>query len=86
MKLLKIECLLKPPDEVLLIETLVDALEIFTNIKTKVIILSQILLYCTYYKKDQDKLLDFLKLFMDQPLNDAFKYCRIKVNKLFCCT
>lgn len=47
----------------------------------RVKILSQILIYCVYYQKDQAKLLYFLQKFMDQPFDNAFKYRHLNVSK-----
>lgn len=81
--MLKVECLLKPLDEIPVIETLTDAYNSFSNLKSRVKILSQILLYYTYYKEEQNEILHYFKLFMDLPFDNAFKYWHLIVSILF---
>lgn len=54
---------------------LMDAYEVFTNkLSDRIIILSHILVYCTYYKKDTDKLMYYLKLYIEEPHENPTKY------------
>lgn len=77
---------MKPLDKVPFIETLTDAYSVFSNSKSRVKILSQILLYYTYYEGEQKKILDNFKLFMDQPFDNAFKYRHLIVSYVFLIT
>lgn len=60
---------------------LMDQFSVFSKDIERVKILSQILIYCIYYEKDQEKLY-FLQKFMDQPFDNAFKYRHLIVSKL----
>lgn len=77
---MQIECYFKSPEEIPFIQTFMDAFNMFKNDKGRMKFISHILLYCTYYKKDQDQLMHFLKLFMNEPFDNAFKYRHLKVN------
>lgn len=77
---MEIECRTKSPEEVDFIQTFNDAFNMFKNDISRIKFISQILLYCTYYQKDQDQIMHFLKLFMDQPFDDAFKYRHLIVH------
>lgn len=81
--MLKVECISKPLDKVPIVETLTDAYNVFLNSKSRVKILSQILLYYTYYEGEQEKILCHFKLFMDQPFDNAFKYRHLIVSNVF---
>lgn len=81
LNLIKIECFSKRPDEIPLIEMLMDAYEVFTKRKyDRIIILSHILVYCTYYKKDNDKLLYYMKMYIEEPFENASKYRFLNVS------
>lgn len=81
LNMLKVECILKPLDEIPFIETLINAYNTLpSNEKGKIKLLSQILLYCTYCEKEKDKIIYYFKLFMDQPFDNVFKHLHLIVS------
>lgn len=74
--LIKVECLecsLKPAKKFPLVQTLNMIYDVFTNPKRRLIILSQILIYYIYYEKNPKEFMHYLKLYMDQDIDDTFK-------------
>lgn len=79
-RMIKMECNLK--HEIPILQMLSHAYEIFKNGKGGVRLLSQILVFYTYFYngEEQEKILHYFKLFMDQPFDNAYKYRHLIVS------
>lgn len=73
LQLIKVECLLQPVDKFPVVKTLNMLYEVFPSPKRRLIILSQILLYYYYYENNPKELMHYLKLYLDQDIDDTFK-------------
>lgn len=72
MELFRVECLLQPKDQFKFVETLNIIYDSFLNPKKRCIILTKIIIY--YYHEDNPKeVMRYLKLFMDQDIDDPWK-------------
>lgn len=72
LQLVKVECLLQPVNKYPLIETLNLIYDVFPSPKRRLIILSQILIYYCY-ENNSKEIMHYLKLYMDQDIDDALK-------------
>lgn len=73
MLLIKVECLLQPVSTYPLVHTLNMIYDVFTSPERRLIILSQILIYYYYYENDPKKIMQCLKLYMEQDIDDTLK-------------
>lgn len=81
LQLIKVECLLQPVEKFPLVKTLDMIYDVFTNPKRRLIILSQILIYYNYYENNPKEIMRYLKLYMDQDIDDIFKKRHLIVSK-----
>lgn len=72
LQLIKVECLLQPANKYPFVETLNLLYDVFPSPKRRLIILSQILIYY-YYENNSKEIMHYLKLYMDQDIDDIFK-------------
>lgn len=73
LQLIKVECLIQPVDKFPLVVSLNMIYDVFPSPKRRLIILSQILIYYYYCENNPKELMHYLKLYMDQDIEDAFK-------------
>jgi len=73
LQLIKVECRLQPVDKFPLVQTLKMMYDVFPSPKRRLIILSQILIYYNYYENNPKKLMHYLKMYIDQDIEDTFK-------------
>lgn len=81
LQLIKVECLLQPVKQFPLVQTLNMIYDVFTSPKRRLIILSQILIYYNYYENNPKEIMHYLKLYMDQDIDDTFKKRHLIVSK-----
>lgn len=82
MQLLKVECHLNPIDSFPYIKTLKMIYEVFPSPKRRLIILTQMILY--YYDTENPKeLINTLKLFLDQDIEDTLKKQQLIVSEIY---
>lgn len=73
LQLIKVECLLQPVNKFPLVKTLNMMYDVFPSPKRRLIILSQILIYYNYCENNPKELIHYLKLYIDQEIDDTFK-------------
>lgn len=74
LQLLKVECLLQPVDQFPVVQTLNMIYENFSSPERRLIILSQILIFYYYYHRyDNKSILHYLKLYLDQDIDNVLK-------------
>lgn len=73
LQLIKVECLLQPVDKFPLVQTLQMMYDVFPSPKRRLIILSQILIYYNYCENNPKEMIRFLKIYIDQDIEDTFK-------------
>ncbi|XP_025197118.1 uncharacterized protein LOC112595929 [Melanaphis sacchari] len=73
LQLIKVECLLQPVDKFPLVQTLKMMYDVFPSPKRRLIILSQILIYYNYCENNPKEFLRYLKMYIDQDIEDTFK-------------
>jgi len=81
LQLIKVECLLQPVEKFPLVQTLKMIYDVFLSPKRRLIILSQILIYYYYYENNPKEMIHYLKLYMDQDIDDTFKKHHLIVSK-----
>jgi len=83
MQLLKVECLLQPINKFPYVQTLNKMYNDFQNPKRKLTILIHILMYYNYYDYNPKKIMIYLKLYVDQDIEDSIKKRQLMVNKSY---
>uniref|UniRef100_A0A2S2PAG1 Uncharacterized protein n=1 Tax=Schizaphis graminum TaxID=13262 RepID=A0A2S2PAG1_SCHGA len=73
VQLVKVECLLQPVNKFPFVQTLNMMYDVFPSPKRRLIILSQILLYYNYYENNPKEMMRYLKMYIDQDIEDALK-------------
>ncbi|XP_016657441.1 uncharacterized protein LOC100160247 isoform X2 [Acyrthosiphon pisum] len=73
LQLIKVECLLQPVNQFPFVKTLNMMYEVFQNPNRRLIIISQILLYYTIIENNPKQILWYLKLYLDEDIEDTFK-------------
>ncbi|XP_026822086.1 uncharacterized protein LOC113560423 [Rhopalosiphum maidis] len=73
LQLVKVECLLQPVDKFPFVQTLNMMYDVFLSSKRRLIILSQILLYYNYCENNPKEMMRYLKMYIDQDIEDALK-------------
>lgn len=73
LQLIKVECLLQPVDKFPLVKTLNMMYDVFPSPKRRLVILSQILIYYNYCENNPKEMMRFLKMYIDQEIDDIFK-------------
>lgn len=73
LQLIKVECLLQPVDKFPLVKTLNMMYDVFPSPKRRLVILSQILIYYNYFENNPKEMMRFLKMYIDQDIDDTFK-------------
>jgi len=73
LQLIKVECLLQPVNKYPIVQSLNYIYEVFTSPKRRLIILSQILLYYSLFDYNPKEIMFYLKLYMDQNIDNTFK-------------
>jgi len=73
LQLIKVECLLQPVNKFPLVQTLNMMCDVFPSPKRRLIILSQILIYYNYCENNPKEMMHYLKLYIDQDIEDTFK-------------
>jgi len=73
LQLIKVECLLQPVDKFPLVQTLKMMYDVFPSPKRRLIILSQILIYYNYCENNPKEMMRYLKMYIDQDIEDTFK-------------
>ncbi|CAI6350792.1 unnamed protein product [Macrosiphum euphorbiae] len=73
LQLIKVECLLQPVDKFPLVKTLNMMYDVFPSPKRRLVILSQILIYYNYCENNPKEMMRFLKMYIDQDIDDTFK-------------
>jgi len=73
LQLIKVECLLQSVEKFPLVQTLKMIYDVFLSPKRRLIILSQILIYYYYNENNPKEMMHYLKLYMDQDIDDTFK-------------
>lgn len=73
LQLIKVECLLQPVDTFPLVKTLNMMYDVFPSPKRRLVILSQILIYYNYCENNPKEMMRFLKMYIDQEIDDTFK-------------
>lgn len=71
--LLRVECLLQSVNTFPFVQTLNMMYNDFISPKRRLIILTQILMYFTYCDNNTKEIMHYLKLYIDQDIDDAFK-------------
>lgn len=80
LQLIKVECILQPVDQFPLVQTLNMLYDVFPSPKRRLIILSQILLYYYYYENNPKEMMHYLKLYMNQDIDDEIKKSNLIVS------
>jgi len=70
--MVQLECKLQPVNKFPFVKTLNKLYEIFLSSKRRLIILSQIL-KCYYYENNPKKMMHYLRLYVDQDIDDSLK-------------
>lgn len=84
MQLVKVKSLIKPVNKYPIIGTLNMIYDNYQHPLKRLLILSQILIYCYYYEKSPKIIMYYLKLYMDQDIFDIFKkHCLIVSKKYY---
>ncbi|XP_060836483.1 uncharacterized protein LOC132919152 [Rhopalosiphum padi] len=73
LQLVKVECLLQPVDKFPFVQTLKMMYDVFPSPKRRLIILSQILLYYNYCENNPKEMMRYLKMYIDQDIENALK-------------
>lgn len=81
LQLIKVECLLQPVNEFPLVQTLNMMYDVFPSPKRRLVILSQVLIYYNYCDNNPKEIMRYLKLYIDQDIEDAFKKRHLIVSK-----
>lgn len=81
MRLMKIECLLQS-ENYPLVETLIMIYEVFTSPKRRLIIVAHIILHY-FCENNPEKVMHYLKLYMDQNIDDNLKKYHLIVSNYY---
>ncbi|KAL4141617.1 hypothetical protein QTP88_004228 [Uroleucon formosanum] len=73
LQLIKAECLLQPVDKFPYVQTLNTMYDNFQNPKRRLTILLHILMYFNYCEKNPKEMMHYLKLYIDQDIDDTLK-------------
>jgi len=73
LQLIKVECLLQSVEKFPFVKTLNMMYDVFPSPKRRLIILSQILIYYNYCENNPKEMMRFLKIYIDQEIDDTFK-------------
>ncbi|KAL5240437.1 hypothetical protein ACI65C_007847 [Semiaphis heraclei] len=73
LQYVKVECLLQPVNKFPYVQTLNKMYNDFKNPKRRLTILSHILIYFNYCEQNPKEMMRYLKLYMDQDIQDAVK-------------
>lgn len=79
LKLIKVECLIKPVTEYPIVQSLNMIYDVFNSPKRRLIILSQLLMYFYYIENNPKEMMRYLKLYMDQDIDDTIKLQNLMV-------
>lgn len=82
LQLIKVECLLQTVHEFPLVHTLNMIYDVFPSPKRRLIILTQILIYYIYYENNEKEIMHYLKLYLDEDMDDTFKKQHLMVSYL----
>lgn len=80
LQLVKVECMLQSVDEYPFVKTLDLICEVFPSPKRMLIVLSQILMYYYFKGNNPTQLMHYLKMYMDQDIDDKSKLHQLTVN------
>lgn len=83
LQLVKVECLLKSVYEYPFVKTLDLICEVFPSPKRRLIVLSQILMYYCFKGNNPTQLMHYLKMYMDQDIDDKLKQHHLFVNIVY---
>lgn len=81
LQLLKVDCLLRPAKEFPIVETLNMIYSVFPSPQRRLIVLSQILIYYYYFENNPKELMHYLKLYLEQEIDDTLKKKYLIVSK-----
>jgi len=81
LQLVKVECLLQPVKQFPFVKTLNMMYEVFQTPNRRLIIVSQIMLYYTMIENNPKQILWYLKLYLDEDIEDTFKKRNLIVSK-----
>lgn len=79
--LVKLECLLQHVSKFPLVPTLETIYDIFQSPNRRLIVLRQILIYYFYYENNPREMMRYLKLYLDQGVDDMLKKRNLRVSK-----
>lgn len=82
LQLIKLECLMQPINEFPLVQTLNMIYNVFPTAQRRLIVLSQILIYYYYCENNPKELMHYLKLYLDQEIDDTFKKSYLIVSRI----
>jgi len=85
LQFIKAECLLQAVDKFPYVQTLNTMYNDFENPKRRLTILSHILIYFNYCEQNPKEMMRYLKLYMDQDIQDAVKKSHLIVSKSNMC-
>lgn len=71
--LIKVECLIQPVEKFPLVQNLNMIYDSFPSPERRLTVLAQLLLYYNYIEHNPKELIRYLKLYMDQDIDDTFK-------------
>ncbi|KAL5240438.1 hypothetical protein ACI65C_007848 [Semiaphis heraclei] len=77
LQYVKVECLLQPVNKFPYVQTLNKMYNDFENPQRRITILSHILIYFNYCEQKPKEMMRYLKLYMDQDIQDAVKKSRL---------
>lgn len=80
LQLIKVECLLQPVEKFPLVQTLNMIYDTFPRPERRIAVLTQILLYFYFNENDPKELMHYLKLYMDQDIDNNFKIQQLIVS------
>jgi len=83
LQLIKVECLLQSVHKFPYVQKLSEMYYDFPNPKNRVIILIHILIYFIYSDYNPKEIMHYLKLFIDQDIEETIKKRQLMVNKSY---
>lgn len=81
LQLIKVECLLQQVDTFPIVQALNKMYDFFQSPNKRLIVLCQILIYYFYNENNPREIMRFLKLYLDQNVDDALKKYYLIVSK-----